>query len=122
MLFGRSMKKILAARGYKHRAEDNDFSRQGDYARNLQYTFSKEFVGQDEKVIDVVFLSADMYSEQIVIGFFRENVSIENGIIENGSITIPLAKFSLEEFEKKLDRLISKEPSLKKHFGDSEAF
>ena len=122
MLFGRSMKKILAARGYKHRAEDNDFSRQGDYARNLQYTFSKEFVGQDEKVIDVVFLSADMYSEQIVIGFFRENVSVENGIIENGSITIPLAKFSLEEFEKKLDRLISKEPSLKKHFGDSEAF
>jgi len=122
MRFGKSMKKILAARGYKHRADDKDFSRHGDYARNMQYTFSKEFVGQDEKVIDVIFLSADMYTEMFVIGFFRENVSIENGIIENGNTTIPLANFSLEEFEKKLDQLISKEPLLKKHYGDNEAF
>ena len=106
MLFQKSMTKILASRGYHHCESDDEFTRHGDYARNIQYAFSKEFKGPRQKVVDIIFLSVDLRNEKLVIGFFRENVSIENGIIENADVSIPLTKFSLEVFEKKLDRLI----------------
>ena len=112
--FQRSIKKILAERGYKHCESDDEFTRHGDYARNIQYAFSKEFIGHHEKVVDVIFLSVDMYNERMVIGFFRENVLIENGILANGDVSIPLAKFSLDEFEKQLDRIIPKGTPLRK--------
>lgn len=108
MVFRKSMKKILAARGYRHCGSDEEFSRHGDYCRNAQYAFSKEFKSPREEIVDIIFLSADMRNEKIVIGFFRENISIENGILANDDTSIPLAKFSLEEFEKHLDRLIPK--------------
>lgn len=108
MLFQPSMKKILAARGYRHCKNDDEFTRHGDYARHTQYAFSKEFVGFREKIVDIIYIAADMFNEKLVIGFFRENVSIENGVLENADTSIPLADFSLEEFEKRLDKLIPK--------------
>jgi hypothetical protein len=108
MIFQPSMKKVLAARGYHHCKNDDEFTRHGDHARNIQYAFSKEFRRNNEKVVDLIFLAADMGSEKLVIGFFRENVSIENGVLENAEVSIPLAKFSIEEFQRQLDRLIPK--------------
>jgi len=108
MIFQPSMRKILAARGYHHCKSDDEFTRHGDHARNIQYAFSKEYKGIHEKVVDIIFLGVDVVSEKLVIGFFRENVSIENGILENSDTSIPLSKFSIEEFEKRLDKLIPK--------------
>jgi hypothetical protein len=122
MLFQSSMKKVLAARGYRHCDSDNEFTRHGDYARNVQYAFSREFKGSREKVVDIIFLGADMVSEKLVIGFFRENVSIENGILENSDTSIPLAKFSMEEFEKQLDKLIPKGNPLRTGEDGGEPF
>ena len=122
MFFQQSMKKILAERGYKHCAHDEEVTQHGDYARNTQYAFSKEFVGSGDRVVDIVFLSADMNAEKMVIGFFRENVSIENGVLVNANTSIPLAKFSLEEFEKQLDRLIPKGSPIQGHRDDSDIF
>ncbi len=108
MLFQPNMKKILAGRGYHHCKSDDELTRHGEHARNIQYAFSKEFIGAHEKVVDIIFLAVDVVSEKLVIGFFRENISIENGVLENSDVSIPLAKFSLEEFERQLDKLIPK--------------
>lgn len=122
MLFGKSMKKVLAARGYHHCKSDEEFTRHGDYARNIQIAYSKEFNGDREKVVDIVFLSADMLNEKLVIGFFRENVSIDNGILENSDANIPFVKFSIEEFEKQLSRLIPKGNPLRAGRDGGESF
>ena len=122
MLFGQSMKKVLAARGYHHCKNDDEFTRHGEYARNIQFAFSKEFKRDREKVVDIIFLSADVLSEKLVIGFFRENVSIENGVLENSDVGIPLSKFTIDEFEKQLDRLIPKGEPLRKKADGGEKF
>lgn len=122
MLFGQSMKQSLTARGYRHCRSDDDFTQHGEYARNMQYVFSREFKGSREKVVDLVFLGADMVSERVVIGFFRENVSIENGVLENSDTSIPLAKFSIKEFEKALDKLIPKGDPLRRGGDSGEPF
>lgn len=122
MIFQPSMTKILAARGYYHCKSDDEFTRHGDYARNIQYAFSKEFKRAREKVVDIIFLGVDAVSEKLVIGFFRENVSIENGILENSDTSIPLAKFSLEEFEKRLDKLIPRGDPLRSREDGGETF
>ncbi len=108
MLFQPNMKKVFAARGYHHCKSDDELTRHGDYARNIQYTFSKEFKGPREKVVDIIFLAADVLSEKLIISFYRENISIENGVLQNSDASIPLAKFSIDEFEKQLDKLIPK--------------
>jgi hypothetical protein len=122
MFFRNSMKKVLAARGYKHCDSDDELSRHGDYARHLQYVFSKEFKGSGTKIVDLVFLSADLRNEKIVIGFFRENLSVENGILENSDASIPIEKFSIEFFEKQLDRLIPAGSPLHEERSGSEQF
>jgi len=122
MLFQNSMTKILAARGYRHCESDSEFTRHGDYARNIQYAFSKEFKGPHEKIVDIIFLSVDVRAEKLVIGFFRENVAAENDIHENSDVSIPLAKFSLEEFEKQLNRLIPRGSPLRKRGVEGESF
>ena len=126
MRLQKSMAKILADRGYRHCASDDEFTRHGEYARSIQYAFSKEHKGPSEKVVDIVFIGTDIRNEKLVIGFFRENVSIENGILEDSDVSIPLAKFSLQEFEKKLDRLIPRRSpfakSLAKHGVPKENF
>jgi len=108
MLFRPSMKKILGARGYHHCKSDEEFTRHGDYARNIQYVFSKEFKTSAGKIVDLVYLGVDVLSEKLVIGFFRENVSIENGVMVNSDVSIPLSSFSTKDFEEKIDRLIPK--------------
>jgi len=122
MLFGKSMKKVLAARGYHHCKSDDEFTRHGDYARNIQYAFSKEFKGDHEKVVDILFLGADVLNEKLTIGFYRENVSIENGVLENSDVSIPLSQFSIEEFEKQLDRLIPKDNPIRRKSASGETF
>ena len=122
MLFQPNMKKVLAARGYRHCKSDDELTRHGESARNIQYTFSKEFKGAREKIVDIVFLSADMLSEKLVISFYRENISIENGILQNADASIPLDKFSIEEFEKQLDRLIPKGSPLRTGEDGGEPF
>ncbi len=122
MLFQNSMIKILAERGYRHCDSDSEFTRHGDYARNIQYAFSKEFKGPREKIVDIIFLSADLRAGKVVIGFFRENVSVENDIHENSDVSIPLTKFSLETFEKTLDRLIPRGSPLKREGSVGESF
>ena len=106
MLFSKSIKKVLSDRGYQHAAKDDMLSLHGEYARNIQYAFSKEFSGQAGRVIDLVFLSADMRDERVVVGFFRENVTVESGVMMNITTSIPLLKFSLDALEKELDRII----------------
>lgn len=122
MLFKNSMKKVLASRGYKHCESDEEFTRHGNYARNMQYVFSKEFKGAGEKIVDLIFLSADLRNEKIVVAFFRENLSIGNGILENSDISIPIDKFSIELFEKQLNRLIPKGSPLSSRHGSTEQF
>ncbi len=122
MIFQKNMVKILAQRGYRHCESDNEFTRHGDYARNMQYAFSKEFKGSRERIIDIIFLSADLCAGKLVIGFFRENVSNENDIHENSDVSIPLTKFSLEVFEKTLDRLIPRGSPLTREGSVGESF
>lgn len=122
MFFQKTMKKALAERGYKHCASDEEFTRHGDYARNIQYAFSREHHGHGQKVVDIIFLSADMHSERLMIGFFRENVSIENGILANQDTSIPLAKFTIDEFEKQIDRLIPKGSPVRMHHEPGAQF
>jgi len=122
MLLQSSMSKILAARGYRHCDRDDAFTKHGDYARNIQYVFSKEFKGDFEKIIDIIFLSVDLHNEKMVLGFFRENVSMENGVLLNSDVSIPLAKFSLEEFEKQINRLIPRRVPLRKRSMEKETF
>lgn len=122
MLFQKSMMKILAARGYHHCNSDDEFTRHGDYSRNIQYAYSKEYKGQREKVVDIIFLSVDMRSEKLVMGFFRENVSAENDIHASVDVSIPLTKFSLEEFEKQIDRLIPRGSPLTREGAVGDTF
>ena len=56
--------------------------------------------------VDIVFLGVDVLAERLVITLFRENVSIENGVLIHADVSIPLSKFSADEFKKALDRLI----------------
>ncbi|MFA7256495.1 MAG: hypothetical protein WC047_02845 [Kiritimatiellales bacterium] len=122
MLFGQSMKKVLAERGYHHCKGDEEFTRHGDYARNIQYAFSKEFKNAHEKIVDIIFLGVDVLSGKLIIGFFRENVSIENGILENSDTSIALSKFSIEEFERQLARLIPEGDPLRRVSAHRETF
>ena len=48
-----------------------------------------------------------MLNEKLVIGFFRENVSIENGVLHNSDISIPLSKFSIEEVDPDVSKIIT---------------
>lgn len=122
MFLKRSIKKMLAERGYKHWVGDDEFTCHGVYARNIQYAFSKEFVSPGGKVVDIFFLAVDVRDEKMVLGFLREDLAIEKGVMENSSLSIPLAKFSLEEFEKQLNRLIPKKDPAPKTIAQNQKF
>lgn len=122
MLFQQSIKKILVARGYRHCQNDDELTRHGEYARHIQYAYSKEFQESREKIVDIIFLGIDFKNEKFVIGFFRENVSVEHGVIQNSDVSIPLVKFSLEEFEKQIDRLIPSGNPFRREGSDRQAF
>ncbi|MEI6891177.1 MAG: hypothetical protein V5783_03305 [Pontiella sp.] len=106
-LGGGIIKKIMNKRGFRHCRTEDEFSIRGEYARNLQYVYSREHQTKGGLVIDLVYFSVDILSEKLVIGLYRENQSINNGIYINTSRALPLGKFSTEHIEKELDKLIT---------------
>lgn len=103
---GGVIKKTMSKRGFKHRRTEDQFSLRGEYARNLQYVYSKEYQTQGGLVVDLVYFCADVLSEKLVIGLYRENPTIENGVYINASRSLDLRSFDLESVEKELDKLI----------------
>ncbi len=107
ILGGGIIKTAMDRRGFKHRRTEDQFTIIGQYARNLQYVYSRETQTRDGLVIDLVYFTADMLNEKLVIGLYRENPQIENGIYANASRSISLTHFSKESIEKELDKLIT---------------
>ena len=104
---GGIIKTAMSQRGFKHRRTEDQFTIRGEYARNLQYVFSKEYQTKDGLVVDLVYFSADILSEKLVIGLYRENPSIENGVYVNSSRSISLQKFNKETLNAEIDRLVT---------------
>lgn len=101
------IKLAMKKRRFKHRRAEDQFSIQGEYARQLQFVYSREYSTQAGVVVDLIYFAADMLAEQLVIGFYRENPKIENGIYINTSASLPLQKFNTKEIDRVLDRLIA---------------
>lgn len=93
-------------RGFRHRHADDTFTIKGEYTRNLQYIYSRKYASKSGQVVDLVYFGVDILSEKMVIGFYRENVDITNGVRVNTSSSLPLRKFNAEKINHVLDRLI----------------
>ena len=100
------IKSAMIKRGFKHRRTEDQFTLRGEYARNLQYVYSKEYKVKGGVVIDLVYFAADMVNEELVIGLYRENTQIENGVYINNSRTIKLTDFNETSVNQILDKLI----------------
>ncbi len=107
------IKVAMNKRGYKHRRTEDQFSIRGEYVRNLQYVYSKEIPAKAGLVVDLVYFAVDIVNEKLVIGLYRENADIENGVYINATRSISLQKFSEPELCQVLDQLI---PSVKDKF------
>lgn len=103
---GGIIKSAMGKRGFKHRRTEDQFTIRGEYTRNLQYVYSKEYQTQGGLVVDLIYFSVDILSEKLVLGIYRENPTIENGIYLNASRSLDLQKFTAENVEKELDKLI----------------
>ena len=101
------IKSAMKKRGFKHRRAEDQFSIRGEYVRHLQFVFSKEYSTKAGLVVDLVYFAVDVVAEKLVIGFYRENPKIENGIYINTSRSIPLHKFNALEIGRTLDKLIA---------------
>lgn len=104
---GGIIKSAMSKRGFKHRRTEDQFTIRGEYARNLQYVYSKENQTRGGLVVDLVYFCVDVLSEKLVIGLYRENPTIENGIYANASQALGLQKFNAENLDKELDKLIT---------------
>lgn len=113
MLFGNTgvINSLMSQRGFKHSRDDEAFTMSGEYARNLQYVYSKEQMTRDGLVVDLLYFAVDILGEKLVVGLFRENPTVENGTIQNQSRSIRLTEFSKENLEELLDNLI---PTMKR--------
>ena len=108
MLSGKGIiSTAMHRRGYKHRRTDEEFSIRGEYTRNLQFVYSKDRVTQAGKVVDLVYFAADLLNEKLVIGLYRENPAMENGVYINASRTLDLEKFNAKELDRVLDQLVT---------------
>jgi hypothetical protein len=108
MLSGKGIiKAAMTKRGYKHRRTDDQFSIRGEYTRNLQFVYSKDQVTKAGKVVDLVYFAADLLNEKLVIGLYRENPSMENGVYINSSRSLDLEKFNARELDLVLDQLVT---------------
>lgn len=103
---GGIIKTTMFKRGFKHRRSEDQFSIRGEYARNLQYVYSREYKTQGGRVIDLVYFAVDMLAEKLVMGLYRENPQIENGVYINTSRALDFQKFTIENVDKELDKLI----------------
>ncbi|MDF7799773.1 hypothetical protein P4C99_09870 [Pontiellaceae bacterium B1224] len=103
---GGIIKSTMNKRGFKHRRTEEQFTIRGEYARNLQYVYSREYQNKGVLVVDLVYYSVDILSEKLVIGLYRENPTIENGVYANAARSIDLQKFNIETLNRELDKLI----------------
>jgi len=103
---GGIIKSAMAKRGFRHRRTEDQFTTSGQYARNLQYVYSKEYAGKSGVVVDLVYFAVNIVGEKLVIGLYREETGRENGIYINASRSIYLIDFSAEAIDKELDKLI----------------
>ena len=101
------IRTAMTKRGYKHRRTDDQFSIRGEYTRNLQFVYSKESPTQAGRVVDLVYFAADVLNEKLVIGLYRENPDLENGVYINASRTLDLEKFSAESLDRVLNQLVT---------------
>ena len=101
------IKTAMNKRGFKHRRVEDQFSVRGEYVRHLQFVYSREYSTRGGVVVDLVYFAADMVAEKLVIGFYRENPKIENGVYINTSHSFSLQKFNAEEINRVLDKLIT---------------
>lgn len=104
---GGFIKTAMKRRGFKHRRTEDQFSIRGEYARNLQYVYSREYKTKSGLVVDLVYFCVDILDEKLVMGLYRENPTIENGIYINASRALHLHKYDEKNFELELDRLIT---------------
>lgn len=100
------IKSAMGKRGYRHQHTDDEFNIRGQYARNLQYVYSKEHKTANGVVIDLVYFAVDILGERLVMGFYRENPQIERGVYANVSRSLSLLQFTKDNIEKELDKLI----------------
>lgn len=101
------IKSAMNKRGYKHRRTEDQFLIRGEYARNLQFVYSKEKRLKAGLVVDLVYFSADMLAEKLVIGLYRENADMENGVYINATRSLDLQKFNEVELNRVLDQLVT---------------
>lgn len=101
------IEKAMTKRGYKHRRTEDQFTIRGQYARNLQYVYSKEKSTKAGLVVDLIYFAADVLNEKLVIGLYRENADMENGVYVNTSRALDLKKFSENEIERMIDQLVT---------------
>lgn len=104
---GGIIKSAMAKRGFKHRRTEDQFTIRGEYASNLQFVYSKEYQTKSGLVVDLLYFCIDVLGEKLVIGLYRENPSLENGVYINASRALDLKKFTAENVEKELEKLIS---------------
>lgn len=107
LMDGGIIKAAMNKRGFKHRRAEDQFSIRGEYGRHLQFVYSREYSTKAGLVVDLAYFSADVVAEKLVIGFYRENPKIENGVYINTSRSIPLRKFNAAEISRTLDKLIT---------------
>jgi len=102
--------KLMKKRGFACRRSDKNFSIHGEYARNLQIVYSKTYRTREGRVEDLVYFGVDLLAEAFVIGMYRENIDVTDGIYINTSATIPQVlfhKFNTDEVERVLNKLIT---------------
>ena len=103
---GGIIKSAMSRLGFRHQRAEEQFSLRGEYARNLQFVYSRETSTKDGLVVDLVYFSVDIHGEKLVVGLYRENPEIENGVYINTSRAITLEKFNAKDIGRLLDRLI----------------
>lgn len=104
---GGIIKSAMAKRGFRHRRTEEQFTIRGEYARNLQYVYSKEIQTRGGLVVDLVYFCVDILGEKLVIGLYRENPTIENGVYINASRSLDLRSFNQENVEREIDKLVT---------------
>ena len=65
---GGIIRSAMSKRGFKHRRTEDQFTIRGEYARNLQYVYSKENQTRGGLVVDLVYFCVDILSEKLGIG------------------------------------------------------
>lgn len=100
------IKSAMSQRGFKHRRTEDQFTVNGTYARHLQFVYSKSVGIAEGEVVDLVYFSVDIVAEKLVMGLYRENPKVENGVYINTTRSLGLKNFDKESVERELDRLI----------------